>query len=335
MRSLWLPFWWRPDQAIANWVLLMWHALYVNRGPAWSSHRSGEANSLPSESGAGYQQSLDRRDWRNSPPPAIDTSVPLRIQVTPSPGWRLVGRDWLDHPLLHWETSEIECLCALWKPPSASQPAPPSQSRARIEVWREDIARLWGSSGISGSSLPPVESSEPASQPTQEERPFPNDTALNERVTAYLIVEPCTSECSEDYALLRQALWPEETMEEHRRHAASMLSRPKDAVVYVAREENGRVIAFAEATIRRDYVNGCITSPVAFLEGLFVEIPSRRRGIARLLCKSIEDWAAGLGCTEFASDVLLDNETGLSVHEALGFEESERVVFYLKRLPRK
>jgi hypothetical protein len=120
-----------------------------------------------------------------TPPPAIDTNVPLRIQVTPSPGWRLVGRDWLDHPVLHWEASEIQCLCALWKPSSASQPAPPSQSRARIEVWREDIARLWGSSGISGSSLLPVESSEPASQPTQEARPFPNDTALNERVTAY------------------------------------------------------------------------------------------------------------------------------------------------------
>jgi len=261
-----------------------------------------------------------------TPAPAIDTNVPLRIQVTPSPGWRLVGRDWLDHPVLHWETSEIECLCALWKPPSASQPGPPARSRARIEIWREDLARLWGSSGISGNSLPPVEAPEPASQPTQEEGQIKRTTAQ---------VEPCTSECFEDWVRLRQLLWPEETADEHRRDAASMLDRPQDAIVYVARGDNGCVIAFAEATIRRDYVNGCSTSPVGFLEGLFVEIPFRRRGLARLLCKAIEDWAARSGCTEFASDVLLDNETGLRVYEALGFEECERVVFYRKRLAKE
>jgi len=35
-----------------------------------------------------------------SPTPAIDSNVPLRIQVTPSPGWRLAGRGWLETPVL-------------------------------------------------------------------------------------------------------------------------------------------------------------------------------------------------------------------------------------------
>jgi hypothetical protein len=89
-----------------------------------------------------------------TPAPPIDPNVPLRIQVTPSPGWRLVGRDWLDQPVLDWETSEIECLCAPWTPHGASQPAAPSQSRARIEIWQEDIARLWGGAGTSSSKPP-------------------------------------------------------------------------------------------------------------------------------------------------------------------------------------
>ena len=78
-----------------------------------------------------------------TPAPPIDPNVPLRIQVTPSPGLRLVGRDWLDRPVLDWETSEIECLCTPWTPRGASEPSAPSQSRAKIEVWREDIRRLW------------------------------------------------------------------------------------------------------------------------------------------------------------------------------------------------
>src|SRR4029078_9001907 len=60
-----------------------------------------------------------------------------------SPGLRRVGRDWLDRPVLDWETSEIECLCTPWTPRGASEPSAPSQSRAKIEVWREDIRRLW------------------------------------------------------------------------------------------------------------------------------------------------------------------------------------------------
>ena len=149
-----------------------------------------------------------------------------------------------------------------------------------------------------------------------------------------MMIERCTSERLEDWVRLRQALWPDETAEEHRRHTASMIGRPTDAMVYLAREEDGDVVAFAEATLRRDYVNGCSTSPVGLLEGPYVEAPYRGRGLARLLCKAVEDWTTGLGCTEFASDVLLHNQAGQRAHEALGFEETDRVVFYAKRLAR-
>ena len=79
------------------------------------------------------------------PQPMLDPNVPLRIQVTLSPGLRIEGRAWLDNPVLHWEASEIECLCKPWTPASQALPsAPPTQSRARIEVWSEDLVRLWG-----------------------------------------------------------------------------------------------------------------------------------------------------------------------------------------------
>jgi aminoglycoside 6'-N-acetyltransferase I len=147
-----------------------------------------------------------------------------------------------------------------------------------------------------------------------------------------MIIERCLAENLEDWVRLRQALWPDETAEEHRRCAVSLLNRTKDAIVYLARDEDGSVVAFAEATLRQDYVNGCSTSPVGFLEGLYVEAPHRGRGLAQLLCEALEVWATGLRCTEFASDVLLHNAAAQRVHEALGFAETERVVFYAKRL---
>jgi aminoglycoside 6'-N-acetyltransferase I len=82
-------------------------------------------------------------------------------------------------------------------------------------------------------------------------------------------------------------------------------------------------------------VNGCNSSPVAFLEGLYFEPCWRNRGVARLLCKTVAEWAASLGCSEFASDVELGNEVSQQVHIALGFSETERVVYYRKELPRK
>jgi hypothetical protein len=92
-----------------------------------------------------------------SPQPAADLNVPLRIQVTPSPGWRLEGRAWLDQPVLHWENSEVECLCAPWMPSRQSQPPVSStQMRDRIEIWREDILRLWSRDGTSVGTLSPL-----------------------------------------------------------------------------------------------------------------------------------------------------------------------------------
>ena len=93
-----------------------------------------------------------------------------------------------------------------------------------------------------------------------------------------MIIERSTAEHFEDWVRLRQVLWPAETIDEHRRYAASVIDRSKDALVYLAREQDGNIIAFAEATLRRDYVNGCSSSPVGFLEGLYVAAPYRGRG---------------------------------------------------------
>jgi hypothetical protein len=79
-----------------------------------------------------------------SPQPTLDPNIPLRIQVTPPAGLRIEGRAWLDDPVLDWEASEIECLCKPWTPErEALSSMAATQCRVRIDVWSEDLVRLW------------------------------------------------------------------------------------------------------------------------------------------------------------------------------------------------
>lgn len=110
-----------------------------------------------------------------------------------------------------------------------------------------------------------------------------------------------------------------------------MLRRGADAVCLLA-VVGDETVGFAEASVRHEYVNGCETSPVAFLEGLFVRAEWRRRGIARALCAGVEGWGRDRGCAELGSDAEADNSDGVSFHAANGFEETERVVFFRKLL---
>jgi aminoglycoside 6'-N-acetyltransferase I len=61
---------------------------------------------------------------------------------------------------------------------------------------------------------------------------------------------------------------------------------------------------------------------------------ARRRGIARALVESVTDWALQQGCSELASDSLLDSFAAHAAHRALGFEETERVVYFRRALIR-
>jgi aminoglycoside 6'-N-acetyltransferase I len=128
---------------------------------------------------------------------------------------------------------------------------------------------------------------------------------------------------------LRLRLWPGSE--------ADHLSGMTDAIarghfVRLAIDENGSAVGFVEASRRTDYVNGTNSSPVAFLEGLYVEPASRRNGLARSLVTAVEAWASAHGCTELASDSPVENVAAHAVHRALGFAETERVVYFCRAL---
>lgn len=128
-------------------------------------------------------------------------------------------------------------------------------------------------------------------------------------------------------APLRAALWPDSEMAELADRASDWTGDAPRYLVLIARAD-GEAAGFAEAALRTDYVNGCEGSPVAFLEGIYVDPAHRRAGIARALVAAVRDWAGERGVAEIASDALLDNAASHAFHRAIGFAETERVVYF-------
>ena len=135
----------------------------------------------------------------------------------------------------------------------------------------------------------------------------------------------------EALAALRLALWPDEPLDVRRVETEANVARADGLATFVA-EDAGEVVAFAEVSLRHDYVNGCETSPVAFLEGIYVRPAQRGGGVARALVAAAEQWGRDQGCRELASDALLDNLASHRFHAGAGFEETERVVYFRKTL---
>lgn len=135
-----------------------------------------------------------------------------------------------------------------------------------------------------------------------------------------------------DWLALREMLWPDSTREDHAVEMARVAEDPFRFGQFLARDGAGARLGFAEVSLRTDYVNGTESSPVAFIEGLFVLPHARRRGVAGALMAEVVAWARARGCRELASDALLDNIGSHAMHAALGFAETERVVYFRRLL---
>ena len=131
-------------------------------------------------------------------------------------------------------------------------------------------------------------------------------------------------------AKLAVLLWPEHQAEAMEREIALLIAENK-AAFFLARE--GELpTGFAQCALRHDYVEGTSTSPVGYLEGLYVLEEHRRGGVAAGLLSACESWARQQGCREFASDCELHNEQSLRFHLGTGFEEANRIICFTKKL---
>ena len=125
-------------------------------------------------------------------------------------------------------------------------------------------------------------------------------------------------------------LWPDNDSPTLSEEFRELLLQP-DCAVFLA-EMEGKPAGFAQCQLRHDYVEGTETSPVGYLEGIFVSPEWRKNGLARMLLSACESWAKSRSCQEFASDCELENLTSLQFHLAVGFEEANRIICFRKAL---
>ena len=125
-------------------------------------------------------------------------------------------------------------------------------------------------------------------------------------------------------------LWPHHTPDAMRAEMAETLEMP-DAAFFLAFAEK-TAVGFAQCQLRRDYVEGTDSSPVGYLEGIYVLPGHRRQGIAKALLSACESWAKSMGCREFASDCELTNKDSLRFHLNVGFREANRIICFVREL---
>ena len=141
---------------------------------------------------------------------------------------------------------------------------------------------------------------------------------------------PAQEQHREAWLRMRVALWPECGQEESNEEISAILAGSRE-VAFVAVDEGSAVIGFVEVSTR-DYVDGCRTSPVGFVEGIFVDEQHRHSGVGSALIRHAERWAASHGCTELGSDAYLDDTRSIAFHKAAGFREIERQIVFLKKV---
>jgi aminoglycoside 6'-N-acetyltransferase I len=139
-----------------------------------------------------------------------------------------------------------------------------------------------------------------------------------------------------DLAKMRELLWPDSSIEEHRKEVDAVLRTGRygtlPMAILVSQDEDGALTGFLEVGLR-SHADGCDTAqPVGFVEGWFVHEAFRRQGIGKALMQSAEEWARSHGCQEMASDTWIDDERSQRTHQALGFEVVDRCVHFRKTI---
>jgi aminoglycoside 6'-N-acetyltransferase I len=145
---------------------------------------------------------------------------------------------------------------------------------------------------------------------------------------ARMSVRAARAEDRSELLRMRRSLWPDSTEAE----VEEVLEmEPGAGVVLVHDRGNGRLGGFAELALRK-FADGCSSSHVAYLEGIWTDADQRHDGVARALVEAGQRWARGLGLTELASDCEIDNSASHGFHLAVGFEEVQRTINFRRSL---
>jgi len=132
----------------------------------------------------------------------------------------------------------------------------------------------------------------------------------------------------QEWTSMALKLFPESTFEEEFKLNQKVLdSESEIGVLYY---QDGTCVGYMHLSIRNDYVNGTDTSPVVFIEAIYVSPDYRKQAIASTFINYAENYAKEKGIKQLASDCLIKNQLSEIFHKRCGFIEKERVICFVK-----
>lgn len=87
-----------------------------------------------------------------------------------------------------------------------------------------------------------------------------------------------------EWLRMRLTLWGG-TAEEHTHGIDAYFATPQSGITFVVEKIGGGLCGFIEVSLR-NYAEGCMTSPVAYIEGWYVDAESRRHKLGTRLVQA-------------------------------------------------
>lgn len=139
-------------------------------------------------------------------------------------------------------------------------------------------------------------------------------------------------EDADQWARMRECLWAG-TRQEHLVKIGSFLVNKSTEIVdaFVLDRGNGLLGGFIEINVRC-HTEGALANEVPHIEGWYVDEDLRGQGYGRALFEVAEHWALAHGFTAVASNADISNTDSIDTHKAMGYEEVDRVVHFIKKL---
>ena len=144
-------------------------------------------------------------------------------------------------------------------------------------------------------------------------------------------IRPAQPDDHREWLRMRKSLWPKCSDDMHAFEMKLFVTRSETHKVFVYERQGGQLGGFAEVSIR-ERVDGSFSKHVGYMDGWYVDPDLRAKGIGRDLLAAAESWVSDKGYSQIASDCGTSDRESIKIHKALGFEETFRLVHFLKRI---
>lgn len=136
-------------------------------------------------------------------------------------------------------------------------------------------------------------------------------------------LKPIKAPDSDQWRILRKALYQDLSEDFNQTEMKNILASRNWHCFLIQHEAKN--IGLVEVSLR-NIVDGCLSSPVPYLEGIYLEPAARDKGLGKIVMEHLMNWCTAKGHSELAADCEIANPAAQRFFQSLGFSETYRTV---------